>query len=157
MGNESMVGLPVFLGVETSPAQAIVQIAGDAVRMAATVFREEVRPGSTLHDLLQHYTQALMMSMAQTAACNRLHTIEQRCSRWLLQTHDRVQSDEFSLTQEFLAQMLGVRRATVNSAAGALHEAGFIRYSRGMITILDRPRLEAHACECYRIIRTEFD
>jgi len=157
IGNEGLVGLPVFLGVDLSAERAIVQIAGGALRMPAAVFVREVRPGSPLHDLLRRYTQALMMAMAQMAACNRLHPLEERYARWLLQTHDRVRADDFPMTHEFLAQMLGVRRATVTVAAGVLQQAGLIRYSRGVVTILDRPGLEAASCECYRLIRTGFD
>lgn len=157
IGNEGIVGLPIFLGVEKTAGNAIVQIAGNALRMPSAIFSRKVPPRTPLHNLLQRYTQALMLSMAQTAACNRLRPIEERCSRWLLMTHDCVREDEFTLTQEFLAQMLGVRRATVTVAAGMLQKAGLIRYSRGQITILDRLGLEASSCECYRIIRTEFD
>ena len=157
MGNESMVGLPVFLGVEATHGRAIVQIAGAALRMPATAFRREVTAGSRLHDLLRRYTEASSVSMAQTAACNRLHSIDERCGCRLLQTHDRVRADTFSLTQESLAQMLGVRRATVTVAAGLLQRTGLIRYRRGVITILDRRGLEEMSCECYRIIRAQYD
>jgi CRP-like cAMP-binding protein len=124
--------------------------------MRAAAFSALANQGGVLQGLLQRYTQALFSQIAQSSACNRLHTIDQRCARWLLQTHDRVSSDEFPLTQEFLAQMLGVQRSSVNGAAGALQERGVIRYSRGVITILDREGLEAAACECYRVIAGEF-
>jgi CRP-like cAMP-binding protein len=156
IGKEGMVGLPVFLGTESTPSQVLVQIPGAGLRMPATVFRREVRAGSPLHDLLHRYTQTLIDQMAQGMVCNRLHSIAQRCARWLLLTHDRVSSDQIPLTQQFLAQMLGVRRASVGTVASKLQKAGLIRYSRGVITILDRPGLEAAACECYRIIEAEY-
>jgi CRP-like cAMP-binding protein len=157
IGNEGLVGLPVFLGSESTPSQVLVQIPGAGLRMPATVFRREVRAGSPLHDLLHRYTQVLINQIAQGMVCNRLHSIAQRCARWLLLTHDRVSSDQFPLTQQFLAQMLGVRRASVGTVASKLQKAGLIRYSRGVVTILDRPGLEAAACECYRIIEAEYD
>jgi CRP-like cAMP-binding protein len=157
IGNEGMVGLPLLLGIESVSSQALVQIPGVGLRMPAAVFRREVRAGTPLYDLLLRYTQTLVNQMAQGMVCNRLHSIAQRCARWLLMTHDRVDSDRFLLTQAFLAQMLGVRRASVGTVAGRLQKAGLIRYSRGVITILDRPGLEAAACECYRIIEAEYD
>lgn len=157
VGNEGMVGIPILLGSDRMVSQAIVQIVGKALRMKADVFKREVTPGSQLYKLLLHYTLALMNLISQSAACNRLHSVEERCCRWLLLCQDRVKSDSFLLTQEFLAQMLGVRRATVSGVAGTLQEAGLIRYSRGKITICDRPSLEAASCECYRIVKDEFD
>src|ERR687886_1741416 len=156
IGHEGMVGLPVFLGSESTPSQALVQIPGTGLRMPTTAFRREVPPGSPLHDLLHRYTQTLINQMAQGMVCNRMHSIAQRCARWLLLTHDRVDADQFPLTQQFLAHMLGVRRASVTTVASTLQKAGLIRYSRGVITILDRPGLEAAACECYRIIEAEY-
>ena len=157
IGCEGMVGLPVFLGSESTPSQALVQIPGTGLRMPTTTFRREVPPGSPLHDLLHRYTQTLINQMAQGMVCNRMHSIAQRCARWLLLTHDRAGSDQFPLTQQFLAQMLGVRRASVSTVAGRLQKAGLIRYSRGVITVLDRPGLEAAACECYQVIEAEYD
>jgi CRP-like cAMP-binding protein len=157
IGNEGMAGLPVFLGLESTPGQAFVQIAGAAQRMPSDVFRREVGAGTLLHDLLHRYTQALMVQMAQGAACNRLHPIDARCARWLAMTRDRVPSDTFELTQEFLGQMLGTRRAAVNEAMGTIQEAGLIRYTRGVITVRDRAGLEAAACECYGIIRAQYE
>jgi CRP-like cAMP-binding protein len=116
-----------------------------------------VQARGALHHLLGRYTHALFSQTAQSVGCNRLHGIEERCSRWLLMTHDRVESDEFALTQEYLARMLGVRRATVTEAAGGLQRAGLIRYRRGQVTIIDRAGLEATACECYATVRREFD
>ena len=157
IGHEGMVGLPVFLGTGGMLSQALVQIPVTGLRMPAPVFRREVQAGSPLHDLLQCYTQAYINQVVQGVVCNRLHSIAQRCARWLLLTHDRVDSDQFLLTQAFLAHMLGVRRASVGTVAGTLQKAGLIRYSRGLITILDRPGLEAASCECYRIIEAEYD
>jgi CRP-like cAMP-binding protein len=157
IGNEGMVGLPVFLGAVTTPGSAIAQVPGEAMRMKAEEFREEISRGSPLHALLHRYTQAMFHLIAQTAACNRVHSITERCSRWLLMTHDRVGSNQFVLTQEFLAQMLGVHRPRVNAVARALQGAGLIRYSRGRITILDREGLEAASCECFQVIKGEFD
>lgn len=155
VGHEGMVGLPVVLGTDTLPTQAVCQVPGLCVRMKADVLREEMNRIGASHTILLRYVQALFNQMAQTAACNRLHPVEERCSRWLLMTHDRVGKDEFTLTQEFLATMLGVRRVTV--AAGILQEAGLIKYRRGRITIVDRESLEESSCECYGIIRREFD
>lgn len=157
VGNEGMVGLPVFLEADSIPGKAFAQIPGDAWRMSADAFKEQVSPGSPLHDLLQRYTQALFNQIAQSAACNRLHSVEERACRWLLMTHDRVGEDFFPLTQEFLAHMLGVRRPTVSTVASILQKAGFISYSRGKITILNREGLESASCECYEIIRAEFE
>lgn len=157
VGNEGMAGIAVFLGADKMLSQAVSQIAGEAVRMKSDVFRREVLPGSQLHNLLLRYTQALLNHISQSVACNCLHTVESRCCRWLLITHDRVNSDQFPLTQELLSQMLGVRRASVSEVAGTLQKAGLIRYSRGRIKILDRCGLEATSCECYQVVKAEFD
>jgi CRP-like cAMP-binding protein len=157
VGNEGMSGLPVLLGGTHSPNETFVQVPGDALRMKVDVFRSEVTPGSPLHNLLLRYTQALMNMLAQSVACNRLHSIEERCCRWLLLTRDRVNSNEFPLTQEFLSQMLGVRRASVSEVAAVLQKAGLIQYHRGKMMILNRKGLEADSCECYQIIKKEFD
>lgn len=157
IGNEGMLGLPVFLGRETVPLGTISQVPGEAVRMRSEVFRKEVRPGDRLHELLHRYAEATFVFAAQSSACNRLHSVEQRASRWLLHTHDRVGKSEFPLTQEFLAQMLGVRRASVSGVARKLQRAGLISYGRGRIAVLDRSGLEAKSCECYGVIRAEFD
>ena len=158
IGNEGFVGVPVFLGAHGMGARDFyqVQVPGEVVAMEAKVFLAAARRGR-LHDLVQRYTQALFTQVTQQVACNGLHSVEERCSRWMLLTHDRVASDSFPFTQEFLAQMLGVRRASVTVAAGALQHAGFIRYNRGRVTIMDREGLEDASCECYRIMRTEFD
>lgn len=157
VGDEGMVGIPVFLGDATSPLTVFSQIPGDAFRLPAGKLRDFVHDGGRLHDLLLRYVQALFVLTAQSVACNRLHNVQQRCARWLLMCQDRTHSEAFPLTHEFLAQMLGIRRASVTEAASQLQEAGLIRYQRGVITILDRPRLEQEACECYGIIRSEFD
>jgi CRP-like cAMP-binding protein len=157
VGNEGMVGLPLLLGTDRMIGQAITQIVGDALRMKADVFKQEVTPASPLYSLLLRYTQALMNLISQSVACNCLHSVEDRCCRWLLLCQDRVESDEFPLTQEFLAQMLGVRRASVSVVAATLQKAGLIRYRRGKITILDRLGLEAASCECYQIVKQELD
>lgn len=157
VGNEGMAGIPVFLGADSIPSDAFCQIPGDALRMRADVFKNTVTPGSPLHYLLQRYTQTVLNQIAQTAACNSVHVIEKRCCRWLLMTHDRVGRDEFPLTQEYLSDMLGVRRASVSAVAASLQKAGLIRYSRGRIEIIDRKGLESAACECYRIVKAEFD
>lgn len=157
VGNEGMVGIPILLGSNRIISQAVVQIVGDATRMKADVFKREVIPGSPLHNLLLRYTLALVNLISQSVACNSLHSVEQRCCRWLLLCQDRVKSDQFLLTQEFLAQMLGVSRATVSGVAATLQQEGLIRYSRGKMTICDRPGLEATSCECYRIVKDEFD
>ncbi len=139
------------------PGLAISQVVGDAVRMKADVFKREVTPGTSLYKLLLRYTQALLNQISQSVACNSLHPVERRCCRWLLMCHDRVRSDQFMLTQELLSQMLGVRRASVSVVAATVQKAGLIRYNRGRITIVDREGLEAGSCECYRVVKEEFD
>ena len=157
VGNEGMIGVPVFLGTDKTPHQSVVQIPGDAIKMKADVFKDSVSQGGSLQSLVQRYTQALFNQIAQSAACNRIHSIEERCCRWILMTHDRVGSDQFLLTQEFLCQILGVRRPSVSVVTAILQKAGLINYSRGRMTILDREGLEASTCECYRIVQAEFD
>ena len=156
IGNEGMLGLPLFLGVDRTPMQAFSQVAGETLRMPAATFAKQLKHEPKLASVLHRYTQALMVQIAQGTACNRAHQIEQRCCRWLLMTHDRVCTDEFVLTQQFLALMLGVRRATVSEVAVSLQKAGLIQYRRGKIRILDRRGLERRACDCYRIIRDEY-
>jgi CRP-like cAMP-binding protein len=157
VGNEGMVGLPVFLGASSSPFQAYAQVSGEGWRLPAAAFMEVVERGGALVAVLHRYTHVLLSQTAQAAACNRLHPVEQRLARWLLMTHDRVADDSVPLTQEFLGMMLGVRRASVTTAAGMLQQAGLIRYHRGAIVVLDQPGLEAAACDCYRIIRAEYE
>jgi CRP-like cAMP-binding protein len=157
IGHEGMVGVAVFLGAHQMTAQAFCQVPGSAYRMRAEDFRKHVARGGELPRLLNRYTQALLMQIAQASACNRMHSIRHRCARWLLLTHDRMNADSFPLTQQFLSQMLGVQRTTVTEAARALEERGCISYRHGTITVRDRGRLEAEACECYAIIRAEFE
>ena len=157
VGNEGLLGLPVVLGIDIVPVRVLCQLSGTALRMPATAFRDELAAGGVLARLVQRYTYVLFNQIAQSVACNRRHSIRQRCARWLLLTHDRVGSDGFELTQEFLAAMLQVRRASVTEAAGGLRDDGCLRYARGWLTILDRPRLEAAACECYGVIKAQFD
>jgi CRP-like cAMP-binding protein len=156
-GNEGMVGLSVALGDDVSPSQAIVQIADGAMRMEANVLREELKAGGLLQPLLLRYALALLKQVSQSAACNRSHHVAERLARWLLTCLDRVEGDELRLTQEFIAEMLGTRRAGVSEAAGILQGAGLIRYSRGHITITDRGGLEEFACECYGVVKAEYD
>jgi CRP-like cAMP-binding protein len=157
VGNEGMVGLPLFLGVDQTSGKAFVQVPGDALRIASAAFKKEIRRQGPLTQMLQVYTQALMVQISQGMACNGIHSIRQRCARWLLMTHDRVAAETFPLSQEFLALMLGVRRAGVNKVATELKQAGLIQYSRGVIRILKRKELEDTSCECYQVIKREFD
>lgn len=157
IGREGMVGLEIFLGGEQTPSAAFCQVAGRAARVRAERFRQAVRDSAPLTNLLLRYTQVTLNQVAQSAACNRTHSIEERCARWLLMTHDRVDDDRFDLTQEFLAEMLGTRRAGVSLAASILQRGGFIRYSRGRVEIVDRAGLESAACECYAVIAREYD
>ena len=157
IGNEGFVGTPVFLGADKSPTTAFCQVPGDALRMAADDFRREVGKAGPFQDMIRRYTQAVMNQISQTVACNHLHSVQERMCRWLLMTHDRAGGDEFPLTQEFLAQMLGVRRPSVTVVAGILQQAGLIQYHRGRITILKREELEEGACECYAVVQREFD
>ena len=154
---QGIVGLPLFHGVDRTAAQCFCQVPGEALRMSAASFQDEVRRNGVLAMTLGRYTQALFTQVAQSSACNRVHTMRARCARWLLQTHDRVTSDTFCLTQRFLTQMLGVRRATVTEAAGSLQSAGLIEYKMGTIRVLDRQGLESAACECYLIISRELE
>jgi CRP-like cAMP-binding protein len=157
VGNDGIVGIALFLGGDTTPNRAVVQIAGQAYKMNAKVLREEFARGGRFQQLLLRYTQALITQISQTAVCNRLHSVEQRLCRWLLLSHDRVASDELPMTQEFIANMLGGRRESVTISAARLQAAGLIHYSRGHIKILDRKGLEAQVCECYQIVKTELD
>ena len=152
VGREGMSGLPIVLDATTMPTRAFVQVAGDALRISTEDLRESMRAIPELRRLLLRYALALFDHAAQHAACNRLHTLEERCARWLLMTHDRVDGDVLRLKQQFLAEMLGVHRPAVTIAAGALQRAGMIRYSRGKVTVLDRAALESASCECYAIM-----
>lgn len=157
VGNEGMLGVSLFMGGDTTPSSAVVQSAGHAFRLRAELLKDEFgRFGPAMH-LLLRYTQALITQMAQTAVCNRHHSIDQQLCRWLLLSLDRLGSNVLSMTQELIANMLGVRREGVTEAAGKLQDAGLIHYRRGTITVVDRPGLEARVCECYRVVKTEFD
>jgi CRP-like cAMP-binding protein len=156
-GSDGVVGIALFLGGDTTPNRAVVQIAGGALRMPAQELQEEFKRGSSFQLLLLRYTQALLTQISQTAVCNRLHSLQQRLCRWLLLCLDRVRSNELHMTQEFISNMLGGRRESVTVAAGRLQDAGLINYSRGHITVLDRPGLEATVCECYRVVQNEFE
>ncbi len=157
IGNEGMADLSVFLGLAVSESRLLVQVPGNAMRIGTNDFQELVRDNPVFRAGLGSYMVAMFILVSQSAACNRLHSLEERCARWLLMTHDRVDSDTFPMTQEFLASMLGVRRPSVTVAAGMLQKAGFIRYTRGKLTVLDRRGLEGSACECYSIVRKRFD
>jgi CRP-like cAMP-binding protein len=157
VGNEGVIGIALFMGGETTPSRAVVQSAGSAYRLKGQVLKQEFNRSGTLQHLLLRYTQALLTQMAQTAVCNRHHTLDQQLCRWLLLSLDRLTSNQLTMTQELIANMLGVRREGVTEAAGKLQGVGLIHYSRGHITVLDRPGLEAKACECYRAVKREFD
>jgi CRP-like cAMP-binding protein len=157
VGYEGMIGLPIFHGTDRTSAQAFSQVPGTAIRMSAEAFRAEIARHGVLSDMLHRYSQALFTLLSQSSACNRLHTMRERCARWLLHTHDRVGVDQFPLTHQFLSQMLGVRRATVTEALGEVQALGAISYAMGRITVTDRAALERASCECYTIIRREFD
>jgi CRP-like cAMP-binding protein len=157
VGNEGVVGVSLFMGGETTPSRAVVQSAGHAYRLPGQVIKEEFTRGGAMQHLLLRYTQSLLTQMAQTAVCNRHHSLDQQLCRWLLLSLDRLLANELVMTQELIANMLGVRREGVTEAAGHLQEAGLIRYSRGHITVLDRPGLEARTCECYAVVKRECD
>lgn len=155
VGNEGMVGISLFMGGDTMPSSAVVQTAGQAYRLDRWVLQREFNRAGSLQRLLLRYTQALMTQMAQSAVCNRHHSVEQQLCRWLLLTLDRIPSRELIMTQELVASMLGVRRESVTEAAGKLQQAGFIQYRRGHISVLNRAGLEVRACECYGVVKNE--
>jgi CRP-like cAMP-binding protein len=157
VGNEGVLGIALFMGGETTPSRAVVQSAGYGYRLRAQLLKDEFNRAGPMMHLLLRYTQALITQMAQTAVCNRHHSVEQQLCRWLLLSLDRLSTHELTMTQELIANMLGVRREGVTEAAGKLQRAGLIRYSRGRITVLDRPRLEHEVCECYGVVKKEFD
>jgi CRP-like cAMP-binding protein len=157
IGTEGIVGLPLFLGASVTQTQAICEVAGTAARLAAPAFLAAVQQSPRFQQLLLQYTQARIDQVTLTSACNRHHGTEARLAHWLLTTQDRARTDRFPLTHEFLGNMLDLRRATVTEAAGALAQAGWIRYARGQVTIVDRTGLEAAACECYRRIRETYE
>jgi CRP-like cAMP-binding protein len=156
IGIDGVVGLPILLGTDRAPGRTFIQIAGSGFRVKADILKQEFERPGALRRHLQKYMQAFMVQSAQTAACNRMHNIEERLARWLLSCRDRTESDQLRLTHDFLGQMLGAPRTTVTLAAGLLHRAGLIDYSRGTVTIKERAALEEAACECYPIVRDEF-
>jgi len=156
-GNEGLVGIALFMGGETTPSRAVVQSAGYGYRLRAAVLKREFDQGGALQHLALRFTQALITQMAQTAVCNRHHTVEQQLCRWLLLSLDRLPSNELTMTQELIANMLGVRREGVTEAAGHLQTAGLLHYSRGKITVLERAKLEKRVCECYAVVKKEYD
>ena len=157
VGNEGIVGVSLFMGGETTPSRAVVQSAGHAYRLKGQLLKDQFYRAGPMQRLLLRYTQALLTQMAQTAVCNRHHSVDQQVCRWLLLRLDRLPSSELVMTQELIANMLGVRRERVTEAAGHLQKAGLIEYHRGRITVLDRPGLEARSCECYAVVKKEFD
>jgi len=156
-GNEGLVGIALFMGGETTPSRAVVQSAGQGYRLRAKVLKKEFERGGPLQYLLLRYTQALITQMTQTAVCNRHHSVDQQLCRWLLLSLDRLPGNKLVMTQELIANMLGVRREGVTEAAGKLQAEGLIEYSRGKITVVDRERLEARVCECYAVVKREYD
>jgi CRP-like cAMP-binding protein len=156
-GNEGLVGIALFMGGESTPSRAVVQSSGSGYRLRASALKREFALGGHLQHLALRYTQALITQMSQTAVCNRHHTVDQQLCRWLLLSLDRLSSNELRMTQELIANMLGVRREGVTEAAGHLQAAGLIRYSRGKIIVTDRPGLEQRVCECYGVVKKEFD
>jgi CRP-like cAMP-binding protein len=156
VGNEGVVGISLFMGGDTTPSSAVVQTAGHAYRLERRFLKQEFDRNGLMQRLLLRYTQALMTQMSQTAVCNRHHSVEQQLCRWLLVTLDRVPSGEFSMTQELVAGMLGVRREGIAEAAGRLQHEGFIRYRRGHIAVIERSGLEGRVCECYGVVKKEF-
>jgi CRP-like cAMP-binding protein len=157
VGNEGIIGIALFMGGGTMPNRAVVQSAGQAYRLRGGIIQKEFNQNGPMMRLLLRYTQALITQMAQTAVCNRHHSIDQQLCRWLLLSLDRLPSNKLIMTQELIANMLGVRREGVTEAAGKLQQAGLINYSRGQITVLDRTGLEARVCECYQVVKTETD
>jgi CRP-like cAMP-binding protein len=157
IGNEGLAGIPVILGASRAPYQIMVQLTANAMRIKGDLLREEFKRGGQLHDLLLRYTNTILTQLAQSVACNRFHTVEERCCRWLLICRDRVQTDTLLLTQEFISYMLGVPRTSVTMIAGDLQKKNLIRYRRGRIIILNRQGLERASCECYRLIQEEID
>ena len=157
VGNEGVVGVSLFMGGESTTSRAVVQSAGHAYQWPAKLLQDEFRRGGPMQHLLLRYTQALLTQMAQTAVCNRHHSLDQQLCRWLLLSLDRLDGTELVMTQQLIADMLGVRREGVTEAAGNLQEAGLIKYSRGHISVLDRPGLESRTCECYAVVKKEFD
>ena len=157
VGNDGLVGIAIFMGGDRTPNRAVVQSAGKTFKMKAKAMKEEFTRGGSMQHLMLRYTQALITQMAQTAVCNRHHSVDQQLCRWLLLSLDRLSSNQLTMTQELIANMLGVRREGVTEAAGKLHKLGIIRYARGKITVTDRPMLEKLCCECYAVVKKESD
>lgn len=157
VGNEGVLGISLFMGGETTSSRAVIQSAGFAYRLKSQILKDEFNRGGPVQRLLLRYTQALITQMAQTAVCNRHHSVEQQLCRWLLLSLDRLSCDELTMTQELIANMLGVRREGVAEAAGRLQREGIINYTRGHITVVDRKKLERRSCECYQVVKAEFD
>ncbi|MDQ2938686.1 MAG: Crp/Fnr family transcriptional regulator [Acidobacteriota bacterium] len=157
VGNDGLVGIALFMGGDTTPNRGVVQSAGGAFKMKARVLKEEFVLAGRFHNLLLRYTQALITQISQTAVCNRLHSVDQQLCRWLLLSHDRLPSDRLIMTHDLIANMLGVRREGITHAAKRLQESGYISYVRGDMTILDRKGLESNVCECYQVVRNEYD
>lgn len=156
IGNEGMLGIAAALGMKTTPLRALIQMPGSAMRMKANALRAELKRGGAMQQVLQRYVHALFTQVSQSAACVSAHAVDKRLSRWLVMTHDRAPGDEFEMKHEFMAMMLGVTRSVVTRAAGRLQKQTMIRYTRGQVTVLDRRRLEATACECYRAVKDEY-
>ncbi len=156
VGNEGVLGIPAFLGIDVAIARGITQVSGEAMRMSAKDFKEAAQDDKPFDTILRRYTHALLMQIALSGGCNSLHSVQERYARWLLMMHDRTNVDVFAFTQEFLSRILGVSRASVNIVTGALEKAGLIKHSRNQITVLDWRGLEASSCDCYRIIKEEF-
>jgi len=156
IGNEGMLGVALALGVRTATTRALIQLPGSAMRMKAVALREELGRGGALPNVLRRYAHALFTQVSQSAACVSSHAVDKRLSRWLLMTHDHAPGDVFEMKHEFLAMMLGVTRSVVTRAAGLLQKEKMIRYTRGQVTVLDRSRLEATACECYGVVKAEY-
>lgn len=157
VGNDGMVGIAIFMGGDTTPNRAVVQSAGKTFKMKSGMMKDEFTRGGRFHNLCLRYTQALITQISQTAVCNRLHSVDQQLCRWLLLSHDRLPSNRLVMTQDLIANMLGVRREGITHAARRLQKFGYIRYVRGDMTILDRPGLESCVCECYAVVKAEYD
>jgi CRP-like cAMP-binding protein len=157
VGNEGILGISLFMGGESTPSRAVVQSAGEGYRLRAQLLKKEFNLSGPMLHLLLRYTQSLITQMAQTAVCNRHHTVDQQLCRWLLLSLDRLETNELIMTQELIANMLGVRREGVTEAAGKLQDLGLIKYSRGRITVIDRPGIAARSCECYEVVKRETD
>jgi CRP-like cAMP-binding protein len=157
IGKDGLVGIAIFMGGDTTPNRAVVQSAGMTLKIKAAMMKDEFTRGGRFHSQCLRYTQALITQISQTAVCNRLHSVDQQLCRWLLLSHDRLPSDRIIMTQDLISNMLGVRREGVTHAAKRLQKAGYISYVRGDMTILDRKGLESSVCECYQVVRTEYD